>query len=67
MTPPQQTPHAWSRDALLVKAQRYAEQMLSNPRESWQFAFWSSLALELLARAALASVSPALLGKLYTG
>jgi len=61
MTAPQQTPHEWSREALLSKAQRYAEEMLSHPRESWQFAFWSSLALELLARAALAKVSPALL------
>lgn len=63
MTTPQQLPHEWSKDALLSKAQRYAEEMLSHPRESWQFAFWSSLALELLARAALGNVSPALLAE----
>jgi hypothetical protein len=61
MTTPLQTPHDWSKDALLTKAQRYAEEMLSHPRDDWKFAFWSSLTLELLARAALANVSPALL------
>jgi hypothetical protein len=61
MTAPIQTPHEWSKDALLAKAQRYAEEMLSHPRDDWKFAFWSSLALEVLARAALANVSPALL------
>ena len=54
-------PHIWSKDALLAKAQRYAEEMLAQDRDDWRFAFWSSLALELLARAALANVSPALL------
>ena len=53
--------HAWSKDALLAKAQLYAEQMIATPRDDWQYAFWSSLALELLARAALANVSPVLL------
>ena len=54
-------PHPWSHDALLTKAQRYAEVMVSHPREEWRFAFWSSLTLELLLRAALARVSPVLL------
>lgn len=58
---PTRLPHGWSKDALLTKAQRYIEQMLSFPRDDWRFAFWSSLALELLARAGLANVSPALL------
>lgn len=58
---PSQLPHGWSKDALLAKAQRYAEEMLSRPRDDWRFVFWSTLALELLARAALANVSPALL------
>src|SRR5262245_8058115 len=53
--------HIWSKDALLTKAQRYAEEMLGHDRDDWRFAFWSSLALELLARAALANISPALL------
>jgi hypothetical protein len=60
MTTPVQLPHEWSKDALLAKAQRYAEEMRAQARESWQFAFWSSLSLELLARAALSHVSPAL-------
>jgi len=60
MTTPVQLPHEWSKDALLTKAQRYAEEMRAQARESWQFAFWSSLSLELLARAALAHVSPTL-------
>jgi hypothetical protein len=58
---PSSVPHPWSKEALLAKAQRYAELMLYYPREEWQFAVWSTLALELLARAALARVSPALL------
>jgi len=53
--------HPWSKDALLTKALRYAEGMLANPRDEWGFVFWSTLTLELLARAALANVSPALL------
>lgn len=52
---------AWSKDALMSKAQRYFEQMLEYEHDDWRFGFWSSLALELLARAALANVSPALL------
>lgn len=58
---PTPVPHPWSKQALLAKAQRYAELMLSYSREEWQFAVWSTLAMELLARAALAHVSPALL------
>lgn len=60
-SPPVQVPHPWSKDALLTKAQRYAEEMLSHDRDDWRFGILSSLALELLARAALAHVSPALL------
>ena len=55
------TPHPWSSDSLFAKAQRYAEEMLSHDRDDWRFAFWSTLTLELLARAALAHVSSALL------
>jgi hypothetical protein len=60
-TNPIQLPHGWSKDSLLAKAQRYVEEMLSHPYDDWRFAFWSTLALELLARAALAHVNPALL------
>lgn len=35
--------------------------MLEHSHDEWQAAFWSTLALEMLARAALAKVSPALL------
>jgi hypothetical protein len=37
------------------------EEMLSAPRDSWNFVFWSTLVLELLGRAALSRISPALL------
>ena len=58
---PSQLPHGWSKDALLAKAQRYGEEMLSHPRDDWRFVLWSTLTLELLARSALAHVSPTLL------
>lgn len=60
-TNPIQTPHGWSKDALLTKAQRYVEEMLSHTHDDWRFAFWSALVLELLIRAALAHISPVLL------
>lgn len=55
--------HAWSKEALLAKAQRFAEEMLKHPRDDWRFALWSTLSLELLGRAALAKVNPALLAE----
>jgi hypothetical protein len=58
---PAQLPLAWDCKALLAKTQRYVEQMLAQDRDNWCFAFWSSLALELIARAALANISPVLL------
>ena len=60
-TVPIQLPHGWSHEALFAKAQRYAEEMLSYPHDDWRFGLWSTLALELLARAALAYISPTLL------
>ena len=54
----------WSKDILLAKAQRYAEQMLSQPRDDWKFGLWSTFVLEFLARAATANVSPVLLADL---
>lgn len=51
----------WDVDALVAKAQRYAEKMLSAPRDDWEFALWSSLTLEFLLRADLADYDPALL------
>lgn len=54
-------PHAWSAEPLLDKAQRYASVMLDANKTDWQYGFWSVLTLEMLARAALAKVSPTLL------
>lgn len=58
---PAPLPHAWSSSALLAKAQRYAEEMMRHPPDDWRFVLWSTLSLELLARAALAHISPTLL------
>lgn len=55
------TPHEWSKDALLTKAQRYATLMLDQSRDDWQFGFWSALCLEMIVRASVASISRSLL------
>ncbi len=55
------TPDTWNPEALFVKAQRYVENMLATDSDRWEYALWSSLSLEFLARAALANVNPALL------
>ena len=60
-TKPQQNPHDWASDALLTKAQSYAQEMLSHTQDDWKFILWSTLTLELLGRAALSKFSPALL------
>ena len=57
------TQHAWSSEALFNKSLLYVGEMERFTANDWQFGFWSSLSLELLARAALACVSPALLAK----
>lgn len=61
MTEPQVTIHPWSEEALFQKATLYIQLMESTTAEDWQFGFWSALSLELLARAALAHISPTLL------
>lgn len=64
MTPINQTAPvsgAWDSAALLKKAQRYIEEMQEHPHNDWKRMLWSSLALELLARAALSRFSPTLL------
>jgi len=53
--------HPWSEDALLMKAQRYAEEMRTYSPEDWQYGLLSTFVLEFLARAALAKVGSALL------
>jgi hypothetical protein len=57
------TPASWDTDALLMKAQRYSEQMEKHDSTDWQFVLWSSFALEFLGRAALSKVSPVLLAE----
>ena len=52
--------HPWSEDSLFNKAKLYVEQMESES-ENWIAGLWSVLSLELLARAALAHISPVLL------
>lgn len=43
-----------------LRAQRYAETMLEKDHTDWEFGFWSALTLEILVRASLANISPAL-------
>jgi hypothetical protein len=52
---------AWSFEALWQKAKLFAERASEQDREGPLFPFWGVLALELLARAALAKTHPALL------
>lgn len=58
---PGDTPENWDAEALYAKAVRYAEKMTEADSDTWEHAFWSALSLELLARAALSNISPALL------
>lgn len=53
--------HEWNSDALLEKALLYGSRAVESARDSSLYGFWSSLSLELLARAALAKVHPVLL------
>ncbi|MDF0515837.1 hypothetical protein P0R31_01115 [Bradyrhizobium yuanmingense] len=58
---PNATPPTWDASALYLKAERYVQHMSALDSDEWEYALWSSLSLEFLARAALANVSPALL------
>jgi hypothetical protein len=51
----------WSSESLYNKSRLYAQRAHNEPIESALFGFWMSLSLELLARAALAHIHPALL------
>lgn len=53
--------HSWSHEALYAKAKVYVSKMEEYQANQWEFAFWSALCLEALARAALAYRSPVLL------
>jgi hypothetical protein len=54
---------SWDKESLWTKSRLYFERAFEESREDPLFGFWCSLGLELLARAAVASVSPALLAE----
>ena len=54
---------SWERDPLWAKARLYFERAFEESRDDPRFGLWCSLGLELLARSALASVSPTLLAE----
>jgi hypothetical protein len=58
---PAATPQSWDSEALYLKALRYVQHMSALDSNDWEYALWSGLSLEFLARASLANVSPALL------
>ncbi len=53
----------WTYDLLWAKALLYIGRALSAPRDSDLFPFWASLALEFVARSALAHLSPTMLAE----
>jgi len=54
---------SWERDPLWAKARLFFERAFDEPRDEPTFGLWCSLGLELLARSALASISPTLLAE----
>ena len=54
---------SWERDPLWVKARLFFERAFDQTRDDPTFGLWCSFGLEILARAALASISPALLAE----
>lgn len=53
----------WEAQALYDKAERYIQQAQALNKDGWDYALWTSLSMELLARAALSNVHPALLAE----
>jgi len=53
--------HGWSAEALFAKALLFVNELERYAPDDWQHRLWASLSLELIARAALANISPALL------
>lgn len=64
---PAATPSTWDPAALYAKALRYIQRMGELDSDESEYALWSSLSLEFLARAALANVTPALLADTKEG
>ncbi|ETC99657.1 hypothetical protein [Asaia sp. SF2.1] len=60
---PGKVPTTWDPQALYNKAERYIQQAQALDKDQWDYALWTSLSLELLARAALANVHPILLAE----
>ncbi|BBB08716.1 hypothetical protein [Sphingopyxis sp. EG6] len=60
---PGDLPLTWDAQALYDKAERFVQQAHELAKDSWDYALWTSLSLELLARAALSNVHPALLAE----
>src|SRR6266853_3462099 len=54
---------SWDRDPLWAKARLYLEHAFEASSDDPRFGLWSSLGLEFLGRAALASISPTLLAE----
>jgi transcription elongation factor Elf1 len=54
---------SWERDPLVTKSKLFFERAFNEQSESPLFGLWCSMGLELLARAALASISPTLLAE----
>ena len=58
MIAPVETPAPRDADALYAKALLYVQHIDELSSDDWDYALWSSLSLEFLARAALANVTP---------
>lgn len=54
---------SWKPDALFSKAKSYMDRALDEDKNGPMFPFWSSLALEFLARSTLAYINPVLLAE----
>src|SRR5580704_17434650 len=54
---------SWERDPLWAKSRLYFERAFAESRDDPRFGLWCSFGLELLARSAVASVSPTLLAE----
>lgn len=54
---------SWERDPLFAKARLFFERAVEYEREDPRFGLWCAFGIELLARAALASISPTLLAE----